>query len=128
MQEFVSHSICHKLFIIGVEQGASARCWGNVSCSFRISATETTSQNILSTISGHSKDARAVASLVSVHLTGNLGLYPDPKKEDGMAKPLMVFVYGLVSYIAFFLTFVYAVGFIGNLYVPNSMDSAARIS
>jgi protein-S-isoprenylcysteine O-methyltransferase Ste14 len=45
-----------------------------------------------------------------------------------MAKRLMVFVYGLVSYIAFFLTFVYAVGFIGNLYVPNSMDSAARIS
>jgi len=45
-----------------------------------------------------------------------------------MAKRLAVFVYGLVSYIAFFLTFVYAVGFIGNLYVPKSMDSAARMS
>jgi methanethiol S-methyltransferase len=45
-----------------------------------------------------------------------------------MAKRLAVFVYGLVSYMAFFLTFVYAVGFIGNLYVPKSMDSTARIS
>jgi protein-S-isoprenylcysteine O-methyltransferase Ste14 len=45
-----------------------------------------------------------------------------------MAKRLAVFVYGLVSYIAFFLTFVYAVGFIGNLYVPKSMDSTARMS
>jgi methanethiol S-methyltransferase len=46
----------------------------------------------------------------------------------GMAKRLAVFVYGLVSYVAFFVTFVYAVGFIGNLYVPKSMDSAARMS
>ena len=45
-----------------------------------------------------------------------------------MAKRLAVFAYGLVSYLAFFLTFVYAVGFIGNLYVPKSMDSAARMS
>lgn len=45
-----------------------------------------------------------------------------------MAKRLAVFMYGLVSYVAFFLTFVYAIGFIGNLYVPKSMDSAARMS
>jgi len=45
-----------------------------------------------------------------------------------MAKRLAVFVYGLVSYMAFFGTFVYAVGFIGNLYVPKSMDSMARMS
>ena len=45
-----------------------------------------------------------------------------------MAKRLVVFVYGLVSYVAFFLTFVYAVGFIGNLYIPKSMDSPARMS
>jgi methanethiol S-methyltransferase len=46
----------------------------------------------------------------------------------GMAKRLAVFAYGLVSYLVFFLTFVYAVGFIGNLYVPKSMDSTARTS
>ncbi|MGA8153650.1 MAG: methanethiol S-methyltransferase [Terriglobales bacterium] len=45
-----------------------------------------------------------------------------------MAKRLAVFVYGLVSYLVFFLTFVYAVGFIGNLYVPKSLDSATRMS
>ena len=45
-----------------------------------------------------------------------------------MAKRLAVFVYGLFSYLTFFLTFVYAVGFIGNLYVPHSMDSVARMS
>ena len=45
-----------------------------------------------------------------------------------MAKRLAVFAYGLVSYVLFFLTFVYAVGFIGNLYVPKSMDMPARMS
>jgi protein-S-isoprenylcysteine O-methyltransferase Ste14 len=45
-----------------------------------------------------------------------------------MVKRLAVFVYGLVSYMVFFMTFVYTVGFIGNLYVPKSMDSAARMS
>jgi protein-S-isoprenylcysteine O-methyltransferase Ste14 len=45
-----------------------------------------------------------------------------------MAKRLAVFVYGLVGYIAFFLTFVYAVGFIGNLYVAKSMDAPVRMS
>jgi protein-S-isoprenylcysteine O-methyltransferase Ste14 len=42
-----------------------------------------------------------------------------------MMKRLMAFVYGVVCYLAFFATFVYAIGFIGNLYVPNSLDSAA---
>jgi protein-S-isoprenylcysteine O-methyltransferase Ste14 len=45
-----------------------------------------------------------------------------------MAKRLAVFVYGLVSYLVFFVTFVYAVGFIGNLYVPKSMDSETGMS
>ena len=45
-----------------------------------------------------------------------------------MTKRLAVFAYGLVSYVVFFLTFVYAVGFIGNMYVARSMDSPARTS
>ena len=45
-----------------------------------------------------------------------------------MTKRLAVFVYGAVSYTAFFLTYLYAVGFIGNFYVPRSLDSAARVS
>ena len=43
-----------------------------------------------------------------------------------MTKRLMVFAYGVASYAVFFLTFLYAIGFIGNVYVPRSLDSAAR--
>jgi protein-S-isoprenylcysteine O-methyltransferase Ste14 len=44
-----------------------------------------------------------------------------------MIKRLAVFVYGVVSYTAFFLVFLYALGFIGNFYVPRSLDSPARV-
>jgi protein-S-isoprenylcysteine O-methyltransferase Ste14 len=44
-----------------------------------------------------------------------------------MAKRLAVFVYGVLSYAVFFLTYLYAVGFIGNIFVPKSMDSGARV-
>lgn len=42
-----------------------------------------------------------------------------------MMKRLFAFVYGVACYLAFLAAFVYAIGFIGNLYVPNSLDSAA---
>ncbi len=44
-----------------------------------------------------------------------------------MLKRVVVFAYGVASYGVFFATFLYSVGFIGNLVVPKTMDSPSRM-
>ena len=42
-----------------------------------------------------------------------------------MLKRILFFAYGTFSYLIFFGTFLYAIGFIGNFGVPRTLDGAA---
>ena len=49
-------------------------------------------------------------------------------ESGGFVSRFVAFLYGLVAYAVFFAAFLYAIGFVGGLVVPKTIDTGATVS
>jgi protein-S-isoprenylcysteine O-methyltransferase Ste14 len=52
----------------------------------------------------------------------------DTASQEGNMGRVIALLFGLASYVVFFGTFLYAIGFVNGLYVPKTIDSGAVVS